>query len=92
MRMAQVGVFEYCVETILYPASRHERCSSACALLGSHPDATKSKTSPEAQCDSELLHYSEKHRTLVVELDKAVHELSSLIREMCLLLASQNCE
>jgi hypothetical protein len=38
---------------------------------------------------SELLEYSGEHKKLIVELDEAVRELSALLREINLLLASQ---
>jgi hypothetical protein len=36
---------------------------------------------------NELLHYSEEHKKVVVELAEAVREVSALLREMNLLLA-----
>jgi hypothetical protein len=46
------------------------------------------KSKPRPLSDSELMHYLVEHQTLVAELDEAVRELSALVREMCLLLAS----
>ena len=77
-------------ETLIYSSNLHEGCpSDALYIPSSPPSNMKSKPRPRPLSRSELLlRYSEEHHTLVAELDEALCELSALIREMCLLLAS----
>jgi hypothetical protein len=51
------------------------------------PRNVKSKPRPPSSF-SELLQYSEEHNKLIVELAEAVRELSALLRDISLLLAS----
>ena len=39
---------------------------------------------------NEILHYSEEHKKVVVELAEAVREVSALLREMIFLLAAHD--
>jgi hypothetical protein len=56
------------------------------------PRKVKSKPRPKQLSSSELLRYSQERRTLVVQLHEAAREVSALLHEMSLLLASYGRE
>ena len=89
--MAHIGVLASFGETIIYSQVCTKGYSSECALQYP-PSKVKSKPRAKALSSSELLRYSQERRTLVVQLHEAARELSALLREMSLLLASHNRE
>ena len=90
--MAHIGVLASFGETIIYSQVCTKGYSSECALQYPPPSKVKSKPRAKALSSSELLRYSQERRTLVVQLHEAARELSALLREMSLLLASHNRE
>jgi len=58
-------------------------------MRSSTPRNVSNKPSP-LLAPNEILHYSEEHKKVVVELAEAVREVSALLREMIFLLSAHD--